>query len=79
MFEYAGRRKESGSGCWTPKKNGYEVVTTGHVHAQVNPVLFGQTVIFCRWLIWFLGGGPQAAILRKSPFCNINPPEPLAV
>jgi hypothetical protein len=51
-------------------KNGYEVVTTEYTHAQINPVLLGQTVIFCRWLIWFLGGGPQAAILRKSPFAN---------
>jgi hypothetical protein len=23
---------------------------------------FAQTVIFRRWLIWFLGGGPQVAI-----------------
>jgi hypothetical protein len=30
--------------------------------------LFAQTVIFRKSLFWFLGGGPQAAILRKSPF-----------
>jgi hypothetical protein len=63
------KRRKSWNRLRAPK-NGYEGVTTEYTHAQINPVLLGQTVIFCRWLIWFLGGGPQAAILGKSPFAK---------
>jgi hypothetical protein len=44
------------------KKPVTKLLPLGTSMAQGNPVLFGQTVIFRRWLIWFLGGGPQAAI-----------------
>ena len=44
---------------------GYQVVTKVCARVNRKPCMFGQTVVFYRSLIWYLGGGLQTAVTEK--------------
>jgi hypothetical protein len=57
------------AGSFLASSPDYEVVTTDYPAALQNPVICAPTVVFSSLLVWFLGGGIQAATWGKSPFC----------